>query len=85
MIHMGMELFVQTILSVCRNTDRIEIYPIKIFNQGGCTSGERLLEALERNLDSDIDLINISASTLNDKYKRELKYICEELCKKGKL
>ncbi|AWH76407.1 S8 family serine peptidase [Clostridioides difficile] len=75
----------KTILSVCRNTDRIEIYPIKIFNQGGCTSGERLLEALERNLDSDIDLINISASTLNDKYKRELKYICEELCKKGKI
>ncbi|MCU9807300.1 S8 family serine peptidase [Paraclostridium sp. AKS46] len=83
-IHGHGTLCSKTILSVCKETDRIEIYPIKIFNQGGRTSNKRLLDVLERNLNSDIDLINISAATLNDTYRENLENICDKL-KNGKI
>lgn len=84
-IHGHGTLCSKTILSVCKETDRIEIYPIKIFNQGGRTSNKRLLDVLERNLNSDIDLINISAATLNDTYRENLENICDKLKKNGKI
>lgn len=84
-IHGHGTLCSKTILSVCKDTDRIEIYPIKIFNQGGRTSNERLLDALEKSLNSDIDLINISAATLNDTYREKLENICNQLNKNGKI
>ena len=84
-IHGHGTLCSKTILSVSKDTDRIEIYPIKIFNQGGRTSNDKLLKVLEKNLNSDIDLINISASTLNDKYREKLENICDQLRKNGKI
>ncbi|MEG2788781.1 MAG: S8 family serine peptidase [Romboutsia sp.] len=76
---------VKTILTICDDISNIEIYPVKIFDNKGITSNENLVKALENILDSDIDIVNISASTMNDKYKKELKDICDNLQKSGKI
>ncbi|MDK2587389.1 S8 family serine peptidase [Romboutsia sedimentorum] len=75
----------KTILEICGDISNIEIYPVKIFDNRGTTSNENLVKALENILDSDIDIVNISASTMNDKYKRELENICYKLQKNGKI
>lgn len=75
----------KTILTICEDISNIEIYPVKIFDNRGATSNENLVKALENILDSDIDIVNISASTMNDKYKRELEDICYKLQKNGKV
>lgn len=75
----------KTMLSICNNIDNIEIYPVKIFNEKGTSSSTSLLKSLNNVLSSDIDLINISAATLNDKYKNELEDICNKLNKDGKI
>ncbi|CEN21869.1 S8 family serine peptidase [Paraclostridium sordellii] len=75
-------LCAKTIIEICSN---VEIYPIKIFDENGRTNSLNLVKALKNLINSDIDLINISASTLNSTYKEELKYICDKLYKKGKV
>lgn len=75
----------KTILSICNNIDKIEIYPVKIFDERGTTRSASLLKSLNNILSSDINLINISAATLNDKYKSELEDICDKLNKSGKI
>lgn len=75
----------KTILTICDDASNIEIYPVKIFDNRGITSNENLVKVLENILDSDIDIVNISASTMNDKYKRELENICYKLQKSGKI
>lgn len=75
----------KTILSICNNIDNIEIYPVKIFDERGATSSTSLLKSLNNILNSDINLINISAATLNNKYKNELEDICDKLNKNGKI
>lgn len=75
----------KTILEICNDTSNIEIYPVKIFDNRGITSNENLVKALERILDSNIDIVNISASTMNYEYKRALEEICYKLQKNGKI
>lgn len=75
----------KTILTICDDISNIEIYPVKIFDNRGTASNENLVKALKNILDSDIDIVNISASTMNDKYKRELEDICYKLKKNGKI
>ena len=57
---------VKTILTMCDDTSNIEIYPVKLFDNRGSTSNENLVKSLGNILNSDIDIINISASTMND-------------------
>lgn len=78
-------LCTKTILSICNNIDNIEIYPVKVFNERGTTSSESLLKSLKNILSSDIDIINISAATLNNKYKNDLENICDKLHERGKI
>ncbi|CEP43595.1 S8 family serine peptidase [Paraclostridium sordellii] len=75
-------LCAKTIIEICPN---IEIYPIKIFDRKGMTNSINLVKALKNLVNSDMDLINISASTLNSIHKEELKYICDKLYKNGKI
>lgn len=75
-------LCAKTIIEICPN---VEIYPIKIFDKEGVTNSLNLVTALNNLINSDIDLINISASTLNSIYKEELEHICDKLHKEGKI
>lgn len=75
-------LCAKTIIHICKN---VEIYPIKIFDEEGRTSSLNLIKSLNNLVSSDIDLINISASTLNSVCREELEYICDELYKNGKI
>lgn len=75
-------LCAKTIIEICQN---VEIYPIKIFDKEGGTNSLNLVKALGNLINADIDLINISASTLNSVYKEELKYICDKLHKSEKI
>lgn len=75
-------LCAKTIIEICPN---VEIYPIKIFDEDGGTNSLNLVKALEKLINSEIDLINISASTLNSIYKEELEHICDSLHKNGKV
>ncbi|MEG2984849.1 MAG: S8 family serine peptidase, partial [Peptostreptococcaceae bacterium] len=75
-------LCAKTIIEICQN---VEIYPIKIFDEDGRTNSLNLVKALKNLINADIDLINISASTLSSIYKEELKHICDKLHKNGKI
>lgn len=75
-------LCAKTIIEICPN---VEIFPIKIFNNEGGTSSLNLVNALKKLIGSDIDLVNISASTLNSIYKEELENICDKLHQEGKI
>lgn len=72
----------KTILSIHRDA---LIYPIKIFDNYGRTSSWNLLEALEKIIYTDIDIINISASTINCPCEKELEEVCQKLYEKGKI
>lgn len=72
----------KTILSICNDA---LIYPIKIFDDYGKTSSWNLVEALQKILHTDINIINISASTTNCPCEKELEEICKKLYKEGKI
>lgn len=72
----------KTILSICKDT---LIYPVKIFDDCGKTSSWNLVEALERILHTDINIINISASTTNCPCEKELEEICKKIYEEGKI
>lgn len=74
-------LCAKTILSICKE---VEIYPIKVFNNNGKTSSWEVVEVMKNLLNSDINIINISASTLNCPCVDEMNFICKELNKNGK-
>lgn len=75
-------LCAKTILSMCKE---IEIYPVKVFDNNGKTSSWEVVEVMENLLNSDINIINISASTLNCPCIDEMHFICKELNKNGKI
>lgn len=75
-------LCAKTILSICNN---IEIYPIKIFDDLGRTNSLDLVNVLNKIIDSDVDIINISASTINYTYEKELQYVCDKVKESGKI
>lgn len=75
-------LCAKTILSICKD---FEIYPIKVFDDYGKTSSLKLIEVLKKLLNSDIKIINISASAIDSPYGDELSFICKELHKEGKV
>jgi hypothetical protein len=73
---------INTILMKSKN---INIFPVKIYNEEGRTSSYFLLEALEKLIPSNIDLINISASSENCSCENEMNLVCDELNRKGKV
>ncbi len=75
-------LVAKTILNTCSNA---KIYPIKIFNNSGKTNSYYVVEVLQKILTSDIKLINISASTFDSTYEKELKEICYKLKENNKI
>ena len=75
-------LVAKTIINECNN---VEIYPVKIFNNLGKTNSYNVVKVLNKLLTSDIDLINISASTFDYTYEKELKEICYKLRKNNKI
>ncbi len=72
----------KTIIDLCEN---IEIYPIKIFNELGRTSSLNVILALQKILYSQIDVVNISASTFDYRYENELRDICDKLKSSNKI
>lgn len=72
----------KTILYICKDA---LIYPIKIFDEYGKTSSSYLVSVLEKILNTDIDIINISASSINCPFEKELEIICEKLYSQGKI
>ncbi|EPZ61843.1 S8 family serine peptidase [Paraclostridium sordellii] len=72
----------KTILYTCKD---VLIYPIKIFDEYGKTSSSYLIRVLEKILNTDIDIINISASSINCPVEKELEIICEKLYNQGKI
>ncbi|CEN23879.1 S8 family serine peptidase [Paraclostridium sordellii] len=75
-------LCAKTIISICNH---VEIYPIKVFDNYGKTSSWKVVEVMKNLLNSDINIINISASTLNCPCVDEMSFICRELKKNGKI
>lgn len=73
---------INTILLKSKN---VNIFPIKIYNEEGRTSTYFLLDVLEKLIDSNIDLINISSSSNDCTYENEINSVCNELNKKGKI
>ncbi|MDY4129017.1 S8 family serine peptidase [Peptostreptococcus porci] len=75
--------------NVCKTIDMlsnsVEIYPINIFESTGRTSSSKLLLALEQLKNTDIKIINISASTINNSKIRELNNICRRLAEMNKI
>lgn len=74
-------LVAKTIMDLCRD---VEIYPVKIFDDFGKTSSFNVAVILEKLIDFDIDLINLSASTFNYTYEKELRKVCDELKNRNK-
>lgn len=75
-------LVCKTIVDICKD---VLIYPINIFENDGCTSSLKLLQALKKLLDYDVKLINISASTINQKYRNDICEVCDRLTQQGKI
>lgn len=75
-------LVAKTIVNVCNN---VEILPVKIFNESGRTNSYNTILALEKILNSDVKLINISASTFDYTYKNEFENICDKLKESKKI
>lgn len=73
---------INTILLKAKN---VNILPIKIYDDEGKTSTYFLLDVLEKLIDSNIDLINISSSSNNCSCENEINSVCNELNKKGKI
>lgn len=71
----------KTILDINKE---VEIYPIKIFKRRKCNS-TKLIMALKKILNSKIDIVSISSSTLEDRNKIDLNDICRRLKKQGKI
>ncbi|MDR1773933.1 MAG: S8 family serine peptidase [Clostridioides sp.] len=72
----------KTIIEICNDVD---IYPIKIFEDSGKTNSLNAITVFNKLLNEDIDIINISASTINTNYKEELYNICDKLSSEGKI
>lgn len=72
----------KTILNVSKN---VIIYPINIFSNYGKTSSLKLLNSLIKLLKSDIKIINISATSINGKYEKELNRVCNDLKNQDKI
>lgn len=72
----------KTILYTCKD---VLIYPIKIFDEYGKTNSSNLVRVLEKILNTDIDIINISASSINCPVEKELEIICKKLYNQGKI
>lgn len=72
----------KTIFYICKD---VLIYPIKIFDEFGKTSSLNLLKSLEKILDTDIDIINISASSIDCPIEKELEKTCRKLYEQGKI
>ncbi|MCU5874019.1 S8/S53 family peptidase [Clostridioides difficile] len=72
----------KTIINICKN---IDIYPIKIFNKFGRTNSLNAILVLRKILNSEIDIINISASTFDYSYENEFRDICNKLKSKNKI
>lgn len=72
----------KTILYTCKD---VLIYPIKIFNEYGKTNSSNLVKVLEKILNTDIDIINISASSINCPFENELEIICKKLYNQNKI
>lgn len=75
-------LCAKTILSICNDA---LIYPVKIFDKHGKTNSWNLVDVLQKILNTDIDIINISASTTNCPYEKELNEVCKKLYEEGKI
>ncbi|WP_131037473.1 S8 family serine peptidase, partial [Clostridioides difficile] len=71
----------KTILNISKNT---QIYPINIFNDSGKTSSLNLLSTLSKLTMSDIQIINISAASINSMYEKELEKVCNILNSQGR-
>ncbi|SFE91253.1 S8 family peptidase [Peptostreptococcus sp. D1] len=71
-----------TILNECRN---VNIYPIKVYDESGEGRVTDVIKALEKLINTDIKLINISSSTTNIKYYSEFENICKKLSDEGKI
>lgn len=72
----------KVILNISKN---VVIYPVNIFNNNGRTSSLDLLNSLIKLLKSDIKIINISATSVNSRYEKELKRVCDTLSSQGKI
>ncbi|WP_234123409.1 S8 family serine peptidase [Clostridium hydrogenum] len=62
-----------------------KFFIIKILNTNGVSSSKKLLEALKALKNINVKIINLSLSTLNNEYRKELFDICEELKQQGKI
>lgn len=71
----------KTILNI---SDNVQIYPINIFNDSGKTSSLNLVNTLKKLAVSDIQIINISAASVNSIYEKELNNICNILNSQGR-
>ncbi|EGT4230015.1 S8 family peptidase [Clostridioides difficile] len=71
----------KTIIDICKD---VELYPIKIFDELGKTYSLNIVIVLKKLINSDIDLINLSASTFDYSYEKELRDVCKELQNKNK-
>ncbi|MBU7318323.1 S8 family serine peptidase [Paenibacillus oleatilyticus] len=60
-------------------------FVVKVLDQYARTSSPALIESLRYLLETDVKLINISAATTEDRYKRELSEICKKLADRGKI
>lgn len=72
-------------LTMCEKKSDIELYPIKIFDDMGRASSDDLLVTLKKLRDTDINIINISASFSNLRNIVEINKVCEKLRYEGKI
>lgn len=64
---------------------KVEIYSINIFGNHTFTTSKKLLMALKKVVGTDIKILNISASTINQDYRKCFEDICKKLVSEGKI
>lgn len=75
-------LCAKTILERCPDAT---IYPVKIFSDEGSIGVSNLINGLEILKGKDIDIVNISAAMISENRLSDLKKVCEDLKKEGKI
>lgn len=63
----------------------VKIYSLELLDNNEQTNSLKLCEVLEYLINSNIKIINLSLTTVNDRFKNDLKKICDSLYNEGKI